>query len=408
MVTPLPARSVQLSAAEFDGLFPFHVSYGRDGRVGDVGRSLGKLAPAVRPGVDFAAVFTPKRPDHPFSWERLTQAAGRLYTMTERTTGTILRGQFVPLADRIFFLGTPWLADTTELQQAGLTLDDFAIHDPTLDLLQVLQLQKIVTDDLELLTNRIKTQSVQIAEAARAKNIFLTSISHELRTPLTGILGMSEILTEEVHGPLNANQRNDVQIILTSGRILLKLINDVIDFSKFGAGQAQVKKITTPIESFCHPAIEQVRPQAEKRQQRLIFANEAPGVSVAVETRRMVDVLVNLLGNACKFTPEGGECGLRVTATGTEVRLEVWDHGIGIAAENIAKLFQPFVQLDGRITRRYDGTGLGLALVKQWLNLHGGRVEVQSELGKGSSFTVVLTRVAVETSPTLPVGSISA
>jgi signal transduction histidine kinase len=107
----------------------------------------------------------------------------------------------------------------------------------------------------------------------------------------------------------------------------------------------------------------------------------------------MTEVLGRLLGNAAKFTAEGGEFGLRVTATLLEVRFEVWDRGIGIEVENIAKLFQPFVQLDGRLARRYDGTGLGLALVKQWVDLHGGRIAVESERGAGSRFSVVLARV---------------
>lgn len=386
------ASSIEFTASEFDAVFPFHVSYGRDGKIHAVGRSLRKLSTAASPGAAFAAVFAPKRPHEPFAWERLAVASRRLYTITECATGTTFRGQFLVLGDLMYFLGTPWLADTLELEVLKLTLDDFAAHDPTLDLLQVLQLQKIVADDLQNLGARLKLQSTKIAEAARAKDAFLSSISHELRTPLTGILGMAEILAEQLHGPLNEKQLKDARIIQSSGNNLLKLINNIIDLAKIGAGESELKKQPCPVESFCHPAFERARNAALSRRQRVVFTNDAPGAQVAVDARRMTEVLANLLGNAAKFTPEGGDFGLRVTASGNDVRFEIWDRGIGIDAKNIAKLFQPFVQLDGRLARRYDGTGLGLALVKQWVDLHGGRVEVESEPGAGSRFIVVLAR----------------
>ena len=384
---------IRFTAEEFDGVFPFHFSLGPDGVLVEVGRSLQKISAAVRPGVQFSDAFVPNRPVEPFVWERLAAATNRLYTIRERATNTVLRGQFQLLEQKLFFLGTPWLSGTEELASLGLTLDDFAAHDPTLDLLQLLQLQKVVADDLQMLTARLKAQSVQVAEAARAKDVFLASMSHELRTPLTGILGMSEILAEQVHGPLNAKQLRDVSIVQTSGNNLLKLINGVIEMAKAGAGQIELKKQSCAIEVFCRPAFERLGPAAAARRQRLSIAIESPGQRVAVDPRRMTEVLVNLLGNASKFTAEGGECGLRVTATPREVRLEVWDHGIGINAADFPKLFQPFVQLDGRMARRHDGTGLGLALVKQWVDLHGGRVEVESEPGVGSRFIVVLARV---------------
>jgi signal transduction histidine kinase len=225
----------------------------------------------------------------------------------------------------------------------------------------------------------------------------LAGISHELRTPLTGILGMAEILSDQVHGPLNEKQLRDVKIIHSSGTNLLRLINNVIDLAKVGSGQTDLKREAIPIESFCGPAFERARMTAGQRKQTVTFANEAEGVFVAVDARRMTEVLSNLLSNAAKFTAEGGEFGLRATASEREVRLEVWDRGIGIDPANIAKLFQPFVQLEGQLARRYDGTGVGLALVKQWVDLHGGRVEVDSTPGVGSRFAVILARAATGT-----------
>jgi signal transduction histidine kinase len=392
MVKPGESDPIRLPAAAFDLLFPFHVGFGPDGKISSLGRSLRKVAPAVQPGQLFADAFVPVRPAVPFTWSRLAEAAGRLQTIRERSDAALLRGQFQVIDGRMYFLGTLWLADTSELERRSLMIDDFAAHDPTLDLLQVLQLQKIVADDLQGIMAQLKQKSAQVTEAARAKDAFIAGISHELRTPLTGILGMAEILAEQIHGPLNEQQLRDIRIVHASGTNLLKLINNVIDLAKVGAGQADLKKVSCPIESFCGPAFERARVAAGLRRQVVTFTNDAPGVHVAVDARRMTEVLTNLLSNAAKFTAEGGEFGLRATATDREVRLEVWDHGIGIEPANVSKLFQPFVQLDGRLARRYDGTGVGLALVRQWVDLHGGRVEVESTPGVGSRFAVVLER----------------
>jgi signal transduction histidine kinase len=396
MVTPDAPGGVRFGAAEFDLVFPFHIAFGPDLALSGIGRSLRKLAPGLQTGQRFDAAFAPKRPADPFTWARLVEGAGRLYTIRECFTDVVLRGQFVPLGGQLYFLGAPWLANTDDLKHRGLKLDDFAVHDPTLDLLQVLQLRNMVADDLQALMGRLKQQAVQIAEAARAKDAFLAGISHELRTPLTGILGMAEILGENLHGRLNERQAGHVRIIHTSGLRLLTLINNVIDLAKIGAGQVELQREICPIDSFCALAFERARVVAQPRNQQVSFVNEAAGVRVAVDPRRMAEVLGHLLSNAAKFTPEGGEFGLRATADESDVRIEVWDRGIGIDPQNLPKLFQPFVQLDGRLTRRYDGTGVGLALVKQWVDLHGGRVEVESVSGSGSRFAVILARVGTE------------
>lgn len=392
MVNADDSGAVRFRTAEFDQVFPFHVAFGPDLAISALGRSLRKLAPTLQIGRRFDVAFAPKRPATPFVWSRLVEHSGRLQTIRECSSDLVLRGQFVALEGRLFFLGSPWLADTAELEKRGLKLDDFAVHDPTLDMLQLLQLRKSVADDLQALMTRLKQQAVQLAEAARAKDAFLASISHELRTPLTGILGMASILAEKLHGPLNEKQLQDVDVIHRSGTRLLELINNVIELAKIGSGQSDLRPEPCPIESFCTVAFERARIAARRRGQQVSFANEAAGVRVRVDSRRMSEVLGHLLANASKFTPEGGEFGLRAAAAGREVRLEVWDRGIGIDPENVSRLFKPFVQLDGRLCRRYEGTGVGLALVREWVDLHGGRVAVDSTPGVGSRFVVTLAR----------------
>ena len=236
-------------------------------------------------------------------------------------------------------------------------------------------------------------RSAREAEAAnRAKSAFLAMMSHELRTPLNSILGLSESLVERIHGPLTDRQARYLGLVVSSGRHLLDLINDILDLAKIESGHDELVLAPCKLSEICEAGLQVVQPIAARRRQNPCLELPAEPVWVRGEARRLQQILVNLLGNAVKFTPEGGELGLRVTADSRAVRLEVWDRGIGIAEENLPRLFRPFVQLDSRLARDYAGTGLGLALVKQLVTAHGGCIEVVSQPEKGSTFTVVLPR----------------
>ena len=232
--------------------------------------------------------------------------------------------------------------------------------------------------------------NAQLAKASKLKDEFLASMSHELRTPLTGILTLSEALQEKIHGPLTPKQEKYLKVVEESGRHLLALINDILDVAKIQSGRVQLERTYTDVEELCQSCVRLVRESVGVKRQRFNVSTSPVGMRVNLDSRRMKQVLVNLLGNAVKFTPEGGEMGLSVKGDTESIRFEVWDNGIGIAPDQIQNLFQPFVQLDSSLSREYSGTGLGLALVKQLVELHGGRVEVTSELGKGSRFVVLL------------------
>ncbi len=713
---PNPANVIRFSAEEFGEMFPFYVAFGPDGVVTDVGRSMRQLSPAARPGARVDEILRPHRPEEPLEFARLEAGRHQLYIVREVATGTLLRGQMQRLGGAMYFLGSPWLPSTAALSALGLTLRDFAVHDPTLDLLQLLQSHEIAARDLRQLTDRLTAQgvelqesarraqqkeeesrtlavvaartdnavvltdargriewvndgftrmtgytlaecagrtpgsflqgpgtdpavvqhmrrqlaagqgfkvelinyhkdghyywaathvqpildaagrlahfmaiesdittrrqtenhlrtqfgvarelvesqtlneagaailrtvgremdwtvgafwlvdslqarlecvevwwpegepgigefvagfrgrqfargealpgrawqegrslwlrdvpsepsfkpagaahtsglhcgvavpvavagqvigvieflskrveepddvrlstlnavsqqfgqfiehlrtgealrtrseeleraNVQLAEAARMKDAFLASMNHELRTPLTGILGMTETLLDNGAGPLNDKQVQYLKIVETSGRHLLELINDILDLAKLQAGLQHLAKQPCLAQQFCESSLRTVKGIATRRRQKMTLTNDAVGVRVRVDSRRMVQVLVNLLSNAAKFTPEGGEFGLHASVHGEELHLVVWDRGIGIAPADLARLFQPFTQLDARLSRRYEGTGLGLALVKKLVELHGGTVSVTSELAAGSQFTIRLPLAAAD------------
>lgn len=235
--------------------------------------------------------------------------------------------------------------------------------------------------------------ALQQAESAnRAKSEFIAAISHELRTPLNVILGMSEVLTEQTVGPLNGRQLESVRYIDESGRHLLALINDILDLSKIEAGKLELDRQETSLYDLCESSLRLVRPAADAKSQQLSLERLTSDLSLHVDSRRVKQVLVNLLANAIKFTPNGGSITLEAsTQPGRrELTLAVIDTGIGVPPEYRDKLFKPFQQIDGALNRRHSGTGLGLALVRRITELHGGRAGLESTPGVGSRFYIVL------------------
>ncbi|MEQ8461966.1 PAS domain S-box protein [Coleofasciculus sp. E1-EBD-02] len=239
---------------------------------------------------------------------------------------------------------------------------------------------------------RISLANAELARATRLKDEFLASMSHELRTPLNAILGLAEALQEEVYGSLTPKQQKSLATIEESGKHLLELINDILDLSKIESGKMSLSVSLVSVDSLCESSLTLIKQQAQQKNIRLDY-HIAPGLSeIEVDERRIRQVLVNLLSNAVKFTPDGGKVSLQVTTDpdGEQLQLSVIDTGIGIAPENLDKLFKPFVQLDSSLSRRYAGTGLGLALVRRIVELQGGSIALESEVGKGSCFTVNL------------------
>jgi PAS domain S-box-containing protein len=242
-----------------------------------------------------------------------------------------------------------------------------------------------------------RTQELQVAmrrveEASRYKSDFLTNMSHELRTPLNSIIGFSDLLLAQTYGTLNEKQSRHAKNILTSGRHLLTLINDILDLSKVEAGRMELQPEAFPLSATLEAALTDIRPQAEAKEVELrLEAAEAPA-QISADPVRFKQILYNLLSNAVKFTPSGGRVTLAARQTEEKfVEITVTDTGIGIAAEDVAKLFQPFTQLEAAATQRHQGTGLGLALTRKFVELHGGTVMVSSEgTGKGTTFTVHL------------------
>ena len=239
-----------------------------------------------------------------------------------------------------------------------------------------------------------------LRKAARARDEFLSSMSHELRTPLTGVPNLSEALRDGTLGPMNERQKEALATVDASGRHLLSLINDILDLSKAEAGRLEMRRERTLLADVCRSSLSLVKGMAARKRQRLAFEPAAPDLVLNADPRLLKQALVNLLGNGVKFTPEGGSILLKLEESRDGgARITVSDTGIGIAREDFPRLFSLFTQLDGGLARQQGGTGLGLALVHRLVRMHGGTVEVESEVGRGSRFTVFLPRPGAGSAP---------
>ncbi len=241
-------------------------------------------------------------------------------------------------------------------------------------------------------TAELQLLNQELERTARMKDEFLANMSHELRTPLSGILGMTEVMERGIYGSLTERQQQALENIRESGHHLLALINDVLDLSKIGADRLNLERQPVAVDDLCRSSIRFVLQLATEKHQTITYAPSPPGLVLNVDARRLKQMLVNLLGNAVKFTPVRGMIGLDVTfdAARHAVEFAVWDNGIGISPQGQRKLFQPFVQLESGLDRRFEGSGLGLVLVKRLAELHGGKVSFESIEGEGSRFAITL------------------
>jgi protein-histidine pros-kinase len=262
-----------------------------------------------------------------------------------------------------------------------------------------ISLSPVLTDDGPMVLSAIRdvTQRKQVEasllQASRLKSQFLANMSHELRTPLNGIIGFAELLFDQKAGALNERQRGFVDDILSSGRHLLHLVNDLLDISRIEAGRMEVHETVFPLREAIDEACTVISTSASDKQIS-VLVDVAPELhSVCLDRQKFKQVLLNLASNAVKFTDRGGQVMVKAQAAeqGALV-LSVRDTGIGIAATDLDRLFMEFERLNTAGASRRPGTGLGLALTKRLVELQGGRIDVESHLDEGSVFSVTFPR----------------
>ena len=250
-------------------------------------------------------------------------------------------------------------------------------------------------------SRELEEQNLRIQEANRLKSEFLANMSHELRTPLNAVIGFAEVLVDGKAGHVNAEQQEYLNDILTSGHHLLQLINDVLDLAKIEAGRMELDPETFSIKAVAEEVCAIMRPIASQRNVTITLQTPANADAATLDLRKFKQILYNLLSNAVKFSHDDGEVKVAIGVdTQQQMQIQVNDSGIGIKKDDLPRIFREFEQLDSGAARRFPGTGLGLALTKRIIELHKGSIKVQSEFGKGSTFSITMPRsVAVAGKP---------
>ena len=255
-----------------------------------------------------------------------------------------------------------------------------------------------ITDRIDL-QNQLEQSNQELNHAMKVKDEFLANMSHEFRTPLTSIIGYSEMLLTGLAGKLLESQQKYIEQIVYAGKHLLTLINDILDYSKFNAEVTILNREKVRVRSVCVSAISIMEPRAFKKDIQIDFEIENQIGEFWCDPQRLRQILINLLNNAIKFSPNYGTIGLRVKTIGSPkpaVEFQVWDRGIGIEPEDLTRIFEPFTQVASDLERDYEGSGIGLALVKKFVELHDGAIRVESTPGEGSTFYVQIPIIELD------------
>jgi signal transduction histidine kinase len=279
-----------------------------------------------------------------------------------------------------------WVAWTNRplLDESGQLVEILSIGT---DITKLVEAEKELRETM----TELDRAKVRAESADRLKSAFLATMSHELRTPLNSIIGFTGILLQRLGGPLNEEQEKQLGMVYNSARHLLDLINDVLDISKIEAGQLNVVHEGFDLRESIERVMKSSQPLADKK--GIEFSSTvAPEIGAITGDRRRVEqILLNLISNAIKFT-EVGYVRLQAEVRGNDIVIDVRDSGIGIKREDMGILFNAFQQIESGITRKYDGTGLGLSICEKLAHLLGGEIRVESEWGRGSTFSLILTK----------------
>ena len=246
------------------------------------------------------------------------------------------------------------------------------------------------------ITDRVRTEAAMISAkieaetASRTKSEFLANMSHELRTPLNSIIGFSDVMFDGLTGELGPKQKNYMKHISDSGHHLLNLINDILDISKVEAGKMELHIDMLNMKTVIDDIVAMTQTLTSRKNISVNVDVQENMPTLRADRSKIKQIMYNLMGNAIKFTDDGGKITILTKVKGKKILVSIIDNGIGISTEDQKKLFKPFSQIDSSISRSYQGTGLGLALVKELIELHGGNIRVESEVGKGSNFTFEL------------------
>jgi signal transduction histidine kinase/CheY-like chemotaxis protein len=371
-------------------LFPFYFCINENLKITDAGKSILKIFPDTI-GKDLYEIIEFSRPKHKnFRFDDLHRYEDHIIILRFKFNDLKLRGQlsFQVKDNSYYFLGSPWINKSEQLKKYNLTLNDFALHDPTSDMFQILQFNEIAIRDLNQRETELIKSKAELESALAAKSDFLSVMSHEIRTPLNAIIGISDILNEKNR---DLNLTEELKTLHFSSESLLTLVNDILDYSKIEAGKIELENNQFSLKDF---VLNLEKLFAIKSKERNIkfsidYPSNLPNFIQGDQTR-LGQILINLIGNAIKFTKFGSVhlklIILERNDSTITIQFHVIDTGIGIPENKLESIFERFSQAHISTGREYGGTGLGLTITKKLIQLYNSDIFVKSEENKGSDF----------------------
>lgn len=401
---PSTSSDRRIGFEQLEIICPFHLLIGEDFRLVQLSRLLKRLWPELSENSFLQDVIAIVRPSGVQSIEQLVQLTGMVIHLSVRShPSLILRGQIIQLDAQWLFVGTPKISSVKEMTALGLELSDLPLHDSGGDFLMAMETSQSLlkesvqfAEELQVALEKEKETQVQLrkakeaAEAANeAKNQIMANTSHELRTPLHGIINLADLIRIGASGPVSPQAVQDLEMIINSASRLNSLVNDILDFSKLQKQQLEIQHKPVDLFQVAENSLALLKPL--HREKPIDLQNELTKDLPLVDgdEDRIQQILLNLLGNALKFT-ESGEVRLSAVIQDGWIELAVADTGIGIPQDKQERIFDAFEQGDASTERTHGGTGLGLSVAKQLVELHGGRIWLESVVGQGSVFRFTL------------------
>ena len=401
---PSTSSDRRIGFEQLEIICPFHLLIGENFRLVQLSHRLERLWPELSANSLLQDVVVIVRPRGVQSIEQLVQLTGMVIHLSVRShPSLILRGQIIKLDAQWLFVGTPKISSVKEMTALGLELSDLPLHDSGGDFLMAMETSQSLlkesmqfAEELQVALEKEKETQVQLrtakeaAEAANeAKNQIMANTSHELRTPLHGIINLADLIRIGASGPVSPQAVQDLEMIINSASRLNSLVNDILDFSKLQKRQLEIQHKPVDLFQVTENSLALLKPL--HREKPIDLQNELTKDLPLVDgdEDRIQQILLNLLGNALKFT-ESGEVRLSAVVQDGWVEVAVADTGIGIPQDKQERIFDAFEQGDASTERTHGGTGLGLSVAKQLIELHGGRIWLESVVGQGSVFRFTL------------------
>ncbi len=401
---PSTSSDRRIGFEQLEIICPFHLLIGEDFRLVQLSRLLKRLWPELSANSLLQDVVVIVRPRGVQSIEQLVQLTGMVIHLSVRShPSLLLRGQIIKLDAQWLFVGTPKISSVKEMTALGLELSDLPLHDSGGDFLMAMETSQSLlkesmqfAEELQVALEKEKETQVELrkakeaAEAANeAKNQIMANTSHELRTPLHGIINLADLIRIGASGPVSPQAVQDLEMIINSASRLNSLVNDILDFSKLQKRQLEIQHKPVDLFQVTENSLALLKPL--HREKPIDLQNELTKDLPLVDgdEDRIQQILFNLLGNALKFT-ESGEVRLSAVVQDGWVEVAVADTGIGIPQDKQERIFDAFEQGDASTERTHGGTGLGLSVAKQLIELHGGRIWLESVVGQGSVFRFTL------------------